>query len=373
MTYFLTSDKVISVKNKNLVEKEINMPATLFGERFISRREPAWHGLGEVFNKDLKLNASEAMTKADILFGINKYPQVVKMEDGTELATESFAVVRDPVAEDPNPRVLATVGNDWTAIQAKELGKMLDPISEKFPIETAGAIGKGEKIFVTMDAGESTIAGEDHELYWLVTDHRDGTGALTVAFTPVRVVCQNTLVTGLRSSKISINLKHTKSIQNDAAFYLDIFGQMTKTQESVVTAMNSLTKATLVERQVEAILSAAYPNASQPTKLNHTNGISVGDVPPIVWNRILSDRKEQKELWEKRQARVDRIKDNAKERLDVFNQDFLKYANTPWAVYNAIVETEDYRRGWDGSGTALYGQRANAKARAFNSALNFVK
>jgi len=349
------------------------MPATLFGERFISRREPAWHGLGEVFNKDLKLNASEAMTKADILFGINKYPQVVKMEDGTELATESFAVVRDPVAEDPEPRVLATVGNDWTAIQAKELGKMLDPISEKFPVETAGAIGKGEKIFLTMDAGGSTIAGEDHELYWLVTDHRDGTGALTVAFTPVRVVCQNTLVTGLRSSKISINLKHTKSIQNDAAFYLDIFGQMTKTQESVVTAMNSLTKATLVERQVEAILSAAYPNASQTTKSNHTNGIRIGDVPPIVWNRILSDRKEQKEIWEKRQARVDRIKDNAKERLDVFNQDFSKYANTPWAVYNAIVETEDYRRGWDGSGTALYGQRANAKARAFNSALNFVK
>ena len=349
------------------------MPATLFGERFVSRREPAWHGLGEVFDKDLKLNATEAMQKADILFGINKYPQVVKMEDGTELETDSYAVVRDPVAEDPQPRVLATVGNDWTAIQATKLGKMLDPITEKFPIETAGAIGKGEKIFLTMDAGGSTIAGEDHELYWLVTDHRDGTGALSIAFTPVRVVCQNTLVTGLRSSKISVNLKHNKNIETDAAFYLDIFGQMQKTQESVVNAMNSLTKTTLVERQVDTILTAAYPNASQPTKLNLTNGINSDDVPSIVWNRILKDRNEQKELWEKRQARVDRIKDNARERINVFNEEFSNLANTPWAVYNAIVETEDYRRGWDGSGTALYGQRADAKARAFNRALDFVK
>ena len=82
---------------------------------------------------------------------------------------------------------------------------MLDPISEKFPVETVGAIGQGEKIFVSLDAGGSKIAGEDHELYWLITDHRDGTGAMTMAFTPVRVVCQITLITGLRNSKVSVN------------------------------------------------------------------------------------------------------------------------------------------------------------------------
>ena len=349
------------------------MPATLFGERFIGRREPAWHRLGEVFDEDLKITASEAMHRADIMFGIDKHPQVVKLEDGTELNTDSFAVVREPTKDDDVHRVLATVGKDWTAIQAKDLGKMLDPISEKFPIETAGAIGKGEKIFLSMDAGDSKIAGEDHQLYWLVTDHRDGTGALSIAFTPVRVVCQNTLITGLRSSKVSVNLKHTKSINNDAAFYLDIFNQMARTQESVVEAMNSLTKVTLQESQVGQIMSAAYPSASQPNRLRLSNGITADDVPANVWTRILNDRKDQNEEWEKRQARVDRIRDNAKERIEVFNQEFSHLANTPWAIYNAIVETEDYRRGWDGSGTSLFGQRAEAKARAFNKALSFVR
>ena len=348
-------------------------PATLFGERFIGRRVPAWHRLGEVCPAEEKMTASEGMKRADILFGIDKFPQVVKMADGTELDTDSYAVVREPTADDNQHRVLATVGKEWTAIQAKDLGRMLDPISERFPIETAGAIGMGEKIFLSMDAGDSSIAGEDHKLFWLVTDHRDGTGALTIAFTPVRVVCQNTLVTGLRSSKVSVNLKHNKNINVDASFYLDIFNQMARTQESVVEAMNSLTKVTLVKEQVGQILTAAYPNASKPNRLKLSDGITADDVPANVWTRILLDRKDQNEEFEKRQARIDRIKENATERIEVFNQEFSNLANTPWAIYNAIVETEDYRSGWDGSGTALFGQRAEAKARAFNKALAFVR
>jgi len=348
------------------------MAASLFGERFIGRREPAWHRLGEVFPADEKMTATQAMERADIMFGIDKHPQVVKMADGTELATDSFAVVREPTVDDPEPRVLATVGKEWTAIQARDLGEMLDPISKRFPVETAGAIGQGEKIFITLDAGASSIAGEDHKLFWLVTDHRDGTGALSIAFTPVRVVCQNTLITGLRSSKVSVNLKHNKSIAVDTSFYLDIFNQMARTQETVVEAMNSLTKVTLKKEQVADIMSAAYPTASKPNRLKLSDGISADDVPAKVWVRIFNDRKDQIEEFEKRQARVTRIRDNAQERVDIFNQEFTSLANTPWAVYNAIVETEDYRRGWDGSGTALFGQRAEAKARAFNKALSYV-
>jgi len=201
--------------------------------------------LGKQISKEFietqeRVTASEGMKKADILFGIDKHPQIVKMEDGTELETGSYAVVREPTSDDPEHKVLATVGKEWTCLQATELGKMLDPISEEFPIETVGAIGNGEKIFLSMDAGASTIAGEDHELYWLVADHRDGTGAMSIAFTPVRVVCQNTLITGLRSSKVSVNLRHNRSIQTDASFYLDIFNQMARTQENVVSAMDTM-------------------------------------------------------------------------------------------------------------------------------------
>ena len=349
------------------------MAASLFGERFIGRREPAWHKLGEVFPVEEKISASEAMKRADILFEINKYPQVVKMPDGSELETGSYGVVREPTADDPTPRVLSTVGKEWTPIQARELGRMLDNISDKFPVETAGAIGQGEKIFMTFDASTSKIAGEEHHLYWLLTDHRDGNGKLSIAFTPVRVVCQNTLITGLRNSKVSVNLKHNKSVGADVEFYLDIFRDMARTQEQVVNALNSLTTVSLVEEQINTIVNAAYPSASRPSKLKLSDGVTPDDDSALSWSTILSHRKGPMEEFEKRQARIKRIRESAYERIDVFNQEYPHFAKSPYAVYQAIVETEDYRRGHDASGTALFGSRAEAKVKAFDKALSFVR
>ena len=353
------------------------MAHNLYDERLVTRR-PAWHKLGQVFG-DQKLTATQAMEMADMMFGVEKYPQVVKLEDGTELATDSFAVVREPTSTDNKYEVLATVGKEWTPIQARDLGKMIDPISESFPVESAGALGKGEKIFLSLDASESKIAGEDHHLYWLVTDARDGTSGLTIAFTPVRVVCQNTLITGLRSSKVSINLKHNKSIQNDTEFYLDIFRNMAATKEHVITAMNSLTNNVLEEKSVQTIINYAYKDASRPTRLKMSDGVTAEDVDSKVWSKILSHRKTELDEFDKRRQRKDAVKNVAYERLDVFNQEYSHFANTPWAVYNSVVEAEDYRRGHNGtndapaSSTALFGDRAKTKSRAFSKALEFAK
>ena len=76
-----------------------------------------------------------------------------------------------------------------------------------------------EEIGLPFKCGEAAIAGEHHKLYYLITDHRDGLGALTIAFTPVRVVCQNTLTTGLNQAKVSVSLSHNKMIKADTQWY----------------------------------------------------------------------------------------------------------------------------------------------------------
>lgn len=346
------------------------MGANLFNERFLSRREPAWHRLGKVFPENEKLTVSEAMSKADVLFKVDKYPQFVRMPDGTELETNSYAIVREPTSDDNNYKLLSTVGKEWTPIQATDLARMLDPISEKFPIETVGALGFGERIFLTLDGKETKIAGEDHHLYWLVSDSRDGTSGLTIAFTPVRVVCQNTLITGLRNSKVSVNIKHNKSINADVEFYLDIFRKMATTKEQVVNALNSLTKTTLVEEQISLIVNSAYPDASKPSRVRLSD--SFNKIPVDLWETIKGEQEKHLEEYANRQKRIQTIREHAYERIDVFNQEFPRFAQSSYAIYQAIVETEDYRRGHDKSGTALFGSRADAKARAFNKALSFV-
>ena len=350
------------------------MPASIFGERFFGRREPAWHGLGTVMDADLK--ATEAMQVAKIAFPITKWPMWAENPtDGSLIETNTWAVVRDPTPDDNQHRVLSTVGKEWTPLQAWELAEMLDPISEQYPVETVGALGNGEKIFFTLDAGDSKIAGEDHRLYYLVTDHRDGAGALQIAFTPVRVVCQNTLTVGLSSAKVSASLTHHSTIKADAQWYTSLFSQMLNAKETVTATMNQLADVGPVEKDdISKIVHAAYRDASRPRKLSLSRDIKPEDVPANVWSKLLNDKKEWVGEWEKRKNRVEKIREAAWERFDVFNQQFPRLAMTPWAGWQAVVETEDYRRGHsDAGGSIIFGDRAEAKARAFGAALKVAQ
>jgi len=356
------------------------MPASLFGERFYGRREPAWHGLGKVMDADLTV--SQALEYVDIGFEITKAPTFAHI-DTTDpdtgayktlrVPTGAYAVIREPTFDDPEHRILSNVGEQWTPIQTADLARMLDPISEQYPVETMGAIGHGEKIFITLDAGTGAIAGEEHRLFYLVTDHRDGSGALTIAFTPVRVVCQNTLICGLNDARISASLVHTKQIVEDAEWYTGLFNQMIGSQDRVISQMNELSEVTINEDQVTEIMHSAYPEASAPRQLTLARGISMDDVPATVWSQLSTKRMGLREEWEKRQARVTRIRDSAMEQYNRFNDEFTQLAKTPWAVWQAVVETEDYRRGHTLSASSIYGQRAEAKGRAFKKALSITR
>ena len=360
------------------------MPASIFGERFVGFREPAWHGLGTIFVD--KVSVTEAVGMADIGFEIVKAPNFAHIDTGRfndngtpivhSVPTNSYSVLREPTYDDPNWHTLSTVGEQWTPIQLNDLAQMLDPISERFPVETAGAIGKGEKVFITLNAGSSSIAGEDHNLYYLITDHRDGTGALSMAFTPVRVVCQNTLSLGLNNAKVSVNLQHRKSIRDDADWYMSLFNEMATARDSSIEQMNTLTSVKIGDDDAKHVINKSYPKPAMPRRLRMANGVTGDDVPSHIWAKLLQD----KEQWEKDHSNsIERIqvhKDMAFERWDIFNQEHPNVANTPWAVWQAVCETEDYRRVKEQNRgrqtSALYGSRATTKEKAFSNAYAFV-
>ena len=347
------------------------MPASIIGERFFGRRQPAWHRIGKVMDADMTV--TQAMQHVDVGFEISTMPTYITLPDGTQVATDHNAIVREPVADDNQYRVLSVVGGQWTPIQTRDLANYLDPISEKYPVETIGALGHGEKLFITLDAGESAIAGEHHKLYYLITDHRDGTGALTIAFTPVRVVCQNTLTTGLSSAKVSVALKHNKMIKADTQWYIRLFNNMLTSQDQVIAQMERLAHFSVEEDDVSKVLNVAYPEPSRPRRLNLAKDVTQDDVGRDTWLTILNDTKHLQEEYEKRVEAKNRIRAGALERFHVFNDEQPRLANTPWALWQAIVETEDYRKGWVKTASTLFGERANIKARAFKSALELCK
>jgi hypothetical protein len=90
--------------------------------------------------------------------------------------------------------------------------------------------------------------------------------------------------------------------------------------------------------------------------------------------QLLNDKAFYAKEYDKSRERIQVLRNAAWERYEVFNDSFPKVAGTPWAIWQAIVETEDYRKGKVGQSdkAILYGNRAEAKARSFTKALELA-
>jgi hypothetical protein len=74
------------------------------------------------------------------------------------------------------------------------------------------------------------------------------------------------------------------------------------------------------------------------------------------------------EQRDKKMRPILRLREAAAERYAVFNDQFHDLSETAWAVYQAVCEVEDYRKGHKAEAATVFGHRAEAKVRAFNAA-----
>jgi phage/plasmid-like protein (TIGR03299 family) len=105
------------------------------------------------------------------------------------------------------------VGKDYEVVQNVDAFSFFDSIvgGDGIQYETAGALGKGERIFITAKLPNYIKVGKDDlmEQYLFLTTSHDGMGSITAAFTPIRVVCNNTLNAALHNCSNSIKIRHT--------------------------------------------------------------------------------------------------------------------------------------------------------------------
>lgn len=119
---------------------------------------------------------------------------------------------------------LGVVGSKYGVVQNKKAFEFIDLLasgiqgSEKAVIETAGILGDGERMYVTAKL-PSDIYLDDNGRdpindYILFTNTHDGSGAVTVLFTPIRVICQNTLNMALKKATNKLIYKHTLNVNS---------------------------------------------------------------------------------------------------------------------------------------------------------------
>jgi len=167
---------------------------------FFSVQQKAWHGLGQIV--DDYPTSAEAIQFAGLDYEIAKRPNKHELPSGKSiLSKSSFFTYRTD-----NENVLgSSVGKDYHIIQNREAFAFFDAIvggGEGIAYETAGALGDGERIFITAKLPDYIRVGNGDDItekYIFLTTSHDGSGAITAAFTPIRIVCQNTLNASLNS------------------------------------------------------------------------------------------------------------------------------------------------------------------------------
>jgi phage/plasmid-like protein (TIGR03299 family) len=342
------------------------MSHELFGERFFGRREPAWHGLGTVFTDNP--SPIEAIGRADLDYNIIKAPLMVDL-DGVQTSFGRVAIVREPTHDDSQYRVFGDAQENYTVLQNREIAEIVNPLADRWPLETIGALHNGATLFLTLDAGESEINGDPIHNYFMVADKRDGGTAFDIAFTPIRVVCQNTLEAGKAAAVASASLRHTESLREEVEWRVELLEQMQQVMEKVNAGFEMMANAVLTPEGINRVIEVSYPYPRKPKKVRLADELEPGELERV--GGLLDAVRIAERDYETSCQRADERRNVVRELFGTFNDEQPSLANTSWAVYNAVVEFEDYRKTQgreDPLVSALFGDRAKVKRWAYGEA-----
>jgi len=129
---------------------------------------------------------------------------------------DRYLVWRDPTGSENSKVVLGSVGSRYVPLQNTDAFSFFDPFIRNgwASFHTAGALGNGERVWVQAKLrGQIVITPEDAvDKFLLLSNSHDGSGAVGIRFTPIRVVCQNTLNCALEGGSAVISVRHTRNI-----------------------------------------------------------------------------------------------------------------------------------------------------------------
>nr|DAO45947.1 MAG TPA: protein of unknown function (DUF932) [Crassvirales sp.] len=263
---------------------------------FYSLKELPWHGLGtiveeaktpseilEIANMDYRVELTPlyasfipngAVTcEKDLITGEYKgyyrsgnesIPYSIKKKG--ELIKTNYATYRTDTLD-----ILGVVGSRYECVQNDVAIDFIfnvlhnqDIINKNnIIIETAGVLGKGERIFVTAKLPDFIIAKDLINNYILFTTTHDGSGSITACFTDIRVVCNNTLNMALSSCTNKMTFKHTRNVNKRLNEGSNLMRNAIIYKNTLVETLEPLSKIEVKERDAIEFIQDLFLNEEQ--------------------------------------------------------------------------------------------------------------
>lgn len=173
-------------------------------EMMFSVRETPWHGLGKIIEE--APTSDEAIKIAGLDWNVIQRP----VYTSTGIIPGFKANIRET-----DEKFLGLVTDRYRIVQNREAFEFTDALlGEGVRYETAGSLASGKRVWMLAKMETATITDEKVDPYLVFTNSHDGTGAIRVAITPVRVVCQNTLNLAMKRASRHWSAVHTGDMQS---------------------------------------------------------------------------------------------------------------------------------------------------------------
>jgi len=298
-----------------------------------------WHGLGTVLAEEDLYNLESTRVKAGLNWEVEKVPLCTV---DTQVEVDHFAVRRKT-----DNKILGTVGNRFTLLQNEVAFNWFEPFlqSKEASLHTAGSLKGGSRIWILAKIGKEPLVITDNDVvekFVLLSHGHDGSLSVRVGFSPIRVVCANTLAMahGANASKL-IRCKHSANMATNLENIRDCMNLANQEFEATAEQYRLLVKKDINQVDLEKYVK----------KILKVEGEE-------VHTRMKNIMEEVYELVEKGMG-----------------NDNPKVKGTYWAAYNGFVEYLSYHQGRNDSNrlnSLWFGVNANLNKFALDTAVEMA-
>lgn len=266
-------------------------------ETMMSVREMPWHGLGTI--------VQEAPTSQDAIEIAGLNWEVVSNPIFDSLGREIKGYKANTRSTDES--VLGIVSNKYQIVQNREAFEFTDNLVANGDVryETAGSLRNGKQVWLLAKLDGVKVAGDDVDPYICFTNTHDGTGAIKVCMTPIRVVCNNTLNVALSTAKRMWSTKHMGDMESKLLEAKETLGLANNYMAALDEAADKFANTKITDAEIEKVLNDLFPVDL------------VKDTPRKINN-------------------VKELKDNFY--ICYMMPDIAKFRNTQWGVINAMSD-----------------------------------
>lgn len=294
-----------------------------------------WHGLGTKVSNDL---TPEQMLKAAGLDWTVDPVELFAEVGDKRLVTGHRALVRST-----DQRVIDVITNDWNPVQNIEAFEFFNDFVAHgdMSMETAGSLKDGKIVWALAKVKDSfdLFGGKDRvDAYLHFTNPHQYGQSIDVRFTPIRVVCNNTLTLSLNTkSKNMVKVSHRRQFDAD------------QVKEALGVAKQKLAK---------------YKEMAEFLSQKRYNNESVVDYFQRIFPVLTTKADSKKELSNSAERGLEIVKFNKQP-----GAEFGK--GTYWELFNAVTYMTDHEIGRSVDSrltSAWYGANKNLKTKALELA-----